>query len=140
MRKFQFSFNSKTQICTLFSMQTITALRVITEPSSCIIKRISSSFACKNLSYLPRVPDIGNISDHRWHSVIGLSPRHGSHAAAPIASFCGWTEVSLSPRAGHRAPTAASVLVTPICRSVIRHFTELSELNSFGKVPCLSDL
>ena len=34
--------------------------------------------------------------------------------------ICGWTEVLLSPRAGHRAPNAASVLVTPICRSVIR--------------------
>jgi len=49
---------------------------------------------------------------------MGLSPQHGSHEAAPIASDCGWTEVSLSPCAGHRAPIATSVLGAARYRSV----------------------
>jgi len=111
---------------------------------------------------LPRIPDIGNISDCCWRSIIGLSPRRGSHAAAPIASNCGWTEVSLSPRAGHRALAATQVSGAALYRSVMTGFALLAQTSclrlwakpfnivlkssygiilsqsSFGKVPCLS--
>jgi len=55
---------------------------------------------------------------------MGLSPQHGSHEAAPIASGCGWTEVSLSPRAGHRALAATQVSGAALYRSVLYQFTE----------------
>ena len=50
--------------------------------------------------------------------VMGLSPQHGSHEAAPIALDCGWTEVSLSPCTGHRAPAATQVSGAAVSRSV----------------------
>ena len=61
-------------------------LCVATEPFPYIVT--ANFFAClpvKTIVFAPR-PDNGNISDHSWHYVIGLSPRHGSHAAAPTAS------------------------------------------------------
>ena len=135
------------QICTLSSVQTVAALCRHRAVSLYCNSEFLRLFACKKLSYLPRTPDsqsinaLGNISDCCRHSIMGLSPRHGSHAAAPITCSCGWTEVSLSPCAGHRAPTATSVLRACPYRSVIYIILRnLSSHYSLGKVPCLSVL
>ena len=55
---------------------------------------------------------------------MGLLPQHGSHEAALTTLGYDRTEVSLSPRAGHRAPTATSVSGAARYRSVINQLTE----------------
>ena len=52
----------------------------------------------------------GNISGCRWLGIMGLSPPHGSHAAALIACGCDWTEVSLYPPAFHRIQQLPTVI------------------------------
>ncbi len=85
-----------------------------------ILKRISPLFACKTCRICPAPPTKkGSISDRRL-----ASQRHGSftptcsHEAASIALDCGWTEVSLSPCTGHRAPAATQVSGADVSRSV----------------------
>ena len=85
----QFSISSvnSTEICTLFSVQTVAALRNYRAVSMYLNSGYHSACLPVNiLSYLPRTPDIGNISDCYWHSIMGLSPQHGSHAAVLTAS------------------------------------------------------
>ena len=51
---------------------------------------------------------------------MGISPRCGSRKAAPIALDCGWTEVSLSPGAGHRGSAATPIFAACTYRSVLK--------------------
>ena len=139
--QFSILFVNSTEICTLFSVQTVAALfhhRAVTLYFNSEFLRL---FACKNCRICPAPPTIGNISDRNWHYVIGLSPRHGSHAAAPTASNL-WPDGSI---------------IIPLCRSSRTDchigfgscylslgygssFGMMLSRGSSGKVPCLSDL
>ena len=95
----------KTQICTLFSVQTVTALPFSKAETLYFNSEFLRLIACKNLSNLPRTPTSGIFQTAAgttsWDSQPGmvLMP-------PPIASNCGWTEVSLSPTQviAHRLP------------------------------------
>ena len=129
------------QICTLCSVQTVAAQcyhRAVTLYFNSEFLRL---FACKKCRICPASPTIGNISDRNRHYVIGLSPRHGSHAAAPTASNL-WPDGSI---------------IIPLCRlsrtdchigfgscylslGFGSSFGIMLSRGSSGKVPCLSDL
>ena len=51
---------------------------------------------------------------------MGISPRCGSRKAAPNALDYGWTEVSLSPGAGHRGSAATPIFAACTYRSVLK--------------------
>ncbi len=139
--QFSILFVNSTEICTLFSVQTVAALRDYRAVTLYFNSEFLRLFACKKCRICPASPTIGNISDRNRHYVIGLSPRHGSHAAAPTASNL-WPDGSI---------------IIPLCRlsrtdchigfgscylslGFGSSFGIMLSRGSSGKVPCLSDL
>ncbi len=139
--QFSILFVNSTEICTLFSVQTVTAPHDYRAVSLYCNSEFLRLFACKNCRICPAPPTIGNISDCCWHNIMGLSPRHGSHPAAPTASNL-WPDGSI---------------IIPLCRSSRTDchigfgscylslgygssYGIILSRSSFGNVPCLSDI
>ena len=140
--QFSISFVNSTEICTLFSVQTVAALCDYRAVPMYLNSGCHSACLPVILSYLPRTPDIGNISDCR------LASRH--HRTLTSAWF--------SCRRPHYVQLwLDGSIIIPLCRSSRTDcrigfgscslslgykstYGIILSQSSFGEVPCLSDL